>query len=281
VIRRAVTDAELERCVTINNAVNPDSPVVLADLREQPRGGRFLLHDADGYAYVVRSSVPGSAYVMVRVHPDARRRGIGSALLKAAADEARELGFDSMWGRVQPDDETSLAFVRQRGFEEAGRDVILVRELAADEGEVAEGIAELREDHRHGAYAVAVEAIPDMAVDPPAAAGTYEDWAAEALSGPVAFVALDGGRVVGYASLHELRAQPHRLEHGLTGVLRSHRGRGLAQALKRAQIVWAARHGYRELVTETQLLNAPMRAVNAKLGYVERPGAVEVRAWLR
>ena len=280
-IRRALTDADLERCAAINNAVNPESPVVVADLREQPRGGTFLLHDRDGYTYVVRSSVPGNAYAMVRVHPGSRRAGVGSALLKAAADEARRLGLHSMWGRVQPDDEASLAFARRRGFDEIGRDVLLVRELRAGDGDQAAGVVELREEHRRGAYAVAVECTPDMAVDPPAEAPPFEEWAAEELAGPVAFVALEGDRVVGYAALHTLKAQPDRLEHGLTAVLRSRRGRGLAQALKRAQIAWAASRGYRELVTETQVPNAAMRAVNVKLGYVERPGAVVVGGPIR
>lgn len=279
-ITRATSTEDLARCVAIQNAVDPEAPIGLGDLVHQPRAGRFLLHEGGGYAYVDRSSLPGSAFAMVRVRPDARLRGIGSALLEAATVEARGLDARSMWGRVKPDDESSLAFVGRRGFEQFGQDVDLVRELAADEGPVPPGIVELGPEHRRGAYAVAVERIPDMALDPPAAAGPYEEWEAEHLRGPVAFAALDGDRVVGYAVLVELSAQPDRLEHGLTAVLRSHRGRGLAQALKRAQIAWAARHGYRELVTSTQTGNDAMRAVNARLGYVERPGAIEVRAWL-
>ena len=121
-----------------------------------------------------------------------------------------------------------------------------------------------------------VECTPDMPTAGPAEAPPYDDWVANQLSGAVAFVAIDDDRVVGYATLQPLPATPYRLEHGLTAVLRSHRGRGLAQKLKRAQIAWAARHGYRELVTYTSELNAPMRAVNVKLGYEERPVAVVV-----
>ena len=87
-------------------------------------------------------------------------------------------------------------------------------------------------------------------------------------SGPVTFVALDEGRVVGYAALYDRISG--LAEHGLTAVLRSHRGRGIATALKRALLRWAAEHGYRELSTWTQDGNAAMQAVNLKLGY--RPG---------
>jgi GNAT superfamily N-acetyltransferase len=276
VIREPRTDADFERCVGIKNAVDPDEPVTVDELR-QTRGGTLLLHEGGGYVFVARSSVADSAYVMVRVAPEARRRGIGSALLDAAREHARSLEVSSVWGRVAPHDEESLRFVLGRGFAEAGREVELVRALAPDEGPIPEGIAELADEHRAGAYAVAVECTPDMPTAGAAVARPYDEWAAEELSGPVAFVALGGDRVIGYATLRELQATPHRLEHGLTAVLRSHRGRGLAQKLKRAQISWAAAHGYLELVTTTGETNEAMRAVNLKLGYLERPSAVLVR----
>ena len=42
---------------------------------------------------------------MVRVLPERRRGGIGTALIEAAASEARELGHESAWGYVQAGDE--------------------------------------------------------------------------------------------------------------------------------------------------------------------------------
>ncbi|HEY7732182.1 MAG TPA: GNAT family N-acetyltransferase, partial [Gaiellaceae bacterium] len=68
---------------------------------------------------------------------------------------------------------------------------------------------------------------------------------------------------------------PRLAEHGITVVAPTHRNRGIATALKQAQIAWAARHGYRELMTFTQDRNDAMQAVNAKLGYDPRP------AWIR
>lgn len=34
-------------------------------------------------------------------------------------------------------------------------------------------------------------------------------------------------------------------------------------------------------VTSTDEINAPMRAVNLKLGYTKRPVAIQVRGWLK
>src|SRR4051812_43497077 len=111
---------EFAHCAEINNAVNPDHPVTADVIASAP--GECLVHD-DGYAYVTRSSLPESAFTMVRVRPQMRRRGVGGSLLERAGATARELGCASMWGRIREDDEESLGFAAHRGFEEINRDV--------------------------------------------------------------------------------------------------------------------------------------------------------------
>ncbi|HJW66561.1 MAG TPA: GNAT family N-acetyltransferase, partial [Gaiellaceae bacterium] len=80
-IRVAETRADFERCAEIYNAVEPDR-VLTAEEAASPNG-TSLLHEGGGFAFVGPSSVTGSAFGMVRVHPGARGRGIGSALLDA------------------------------------------------------------------------------------------------------------------------------------------------------------------------------------------------------
>ena len=67
------------------------------------------------------------------------------------------------------------------------------------------------------------------------------------------------------------------LGHQLTTVARSHRRRGIAGALKRAQVGWAAEHGIRRLVTDTHADNIATQRLNERLGYVPQPPAVIVR----
>ena len=67
------------------------------------------------------------------------------------------------------------------------------------------------------------------------------------------------------------------LIHDLVGVKRDWRGRGIAGALKRAEIAWAKREGYTRLETENELRNEPIRRLNLRLGYVEEPGVVVYR----
>ena len=90
------------------------------------------------------------------------------------------------------------------------------------------------------------------------------------------FVAVEDGEVLGYAKLSLLDERPDRAFHDLTGVRRAHRGRGIAAALKAAQIRWAKEHGYESLQTANEVRNAPIRHLNAKHGYVLEPGVVFV-----
>ncbi|MDQ5822311.1 MAG: GNAT family N-acetyltransferase [Actinomycetota bacterium] len=271
-IRRARTLEDFAFCADVCSEVHPDNPVT-GEVFAARATGAFLVDDRGGYALVDRSSIPGTAFGMVRVRPDARRRGLGSSLFDAAAGEARALELGRMYGRVDGADAESLAFAERRGFRETARDVTVVLEVGPGDGEVADGIVELEDQHLRGAYEVAAECLPEMALPQVAAASPYEEWVErESDSSPVAFVALDGNAVVGYARLCEL--SDRRLENGLTAVRRSHRRRGLALALKRAQIAWAAEHGYTEIVTSTVAGNDAMRGVNERLGY--RPVSEEI-----
>ena len=194
-IRRAETQADFELCARIKSTVEPGQPVTAEELREDPLA-LLLIHGEAGYALVKESSVVGSAYTMVRVLPEERRQGVGSALLAACSDEARELGKGSLYGRVEGDDADSLAWVERRGFVVLSQDVEQVRELGderAPEPPPGISLAALRPEHLEGVYAVAVDATPDMAVGADAAARPYEAWLAE-IESRIIVVALEGGR---------------------------------------------------------------------------------------
>ena len=88
-------------------------------------------------------------------------------------------------------------------------------------------------------------------------------------------VAREAGRIVGYAEL--ARRTDDVLAHELTAVARTHRRRGIARALKQAQIAWAAEQGYRSLITDTHWANEAIRRLNESLGYRPLPPRVWVR----
>ena len=284
-IRRAETDADLAAWCEVWNAITPREPneleTVKRRLERQPERLYLVAFEGDeavGLGFCGPSQSPERTAIVVCVLPEHRRRGVGSELFDQVVAHAPQLGRPHVSGMVDEDDPESIAWVTNRGFEESGRQVELSRELSSAEAEpqAPHGVVltPLDESRHEEAYEVWAECYPDMPVSPPIPAPTYEEWLAEEVSGPVTFLALDAGRVVGAAALME--RVDGLAEHGLTAVLRSHRGRGIATALKQALIHWAGEHGFSELTTWTQDGNAAMQAVNLKLGYRPRPAVINV-----
>jgi mycothiol synthase len=285
-IRRVESDADLASYCGVWSAITPRDPSTIEEVKRrierQPERLYLVAEVAGqivGVGFAGPSQSPERTALEVRVLEEFRRRGIGAELLGALLAHASELGPEWVSGMVGEDDAGSVEWVQRRGFEEYGRQVELARQVRDDEEQVTQPpgieITELRDEHMEGAYAVAVECFPDMPVSPPITAAPFDEWLEEEVPGPVTFVALDGEQVVGYAAL--IDRIEGLAEHGLTAVLRSHRGRGIATALKQAQLRWASDHGYRELATWTQDGNAAMQAVNLKLGYRPRPALINVR----
>jgi len=102
-----------------------------------------------------------------------------------------------------------------------------------------------------------------------------ERWRESLGEAAVIFVALEGEQVVGWAQLDPMADDV--VGHQLTTVARTHRRRGVGKALKQAEIAWAAEHGYRRLVTDTNGANVAMQRLNESLGYRALPPRVWVR----
>jgi len=90
-------------------------------------------------------------------------------------------------------------------------------------------------------------------------------------------IAAEGETWVGLALLEDT-ATTGAMYNGITGVLPAWRGRGVAQALKLLAIRQARQHGARYLRTHNDAQNAPMLAINRKLGYQPEPGYYRMRA---
>lgn len=283
----------LEAYAAVHSAVVPREPVTAEEvqrLRQRRPGDVRLLARVDwhvaGCAGAIPSDLPGRTFAAVAVLPEFRRRGIGAAFLERITSVARERGSGIVSAAVEEGDEAAAAFAARFGFEALFREIEVARTLrdVEDEGPAPPGIEIVPVASRpgllDGAYALARRALPEMPLPEPYLVPPFEQWVEEDAAGPgvladASLVALDDGRVVGFAGLLRRAADPRLAENGLTAVAPSHRGRGIASALKRRQIAWAARHGYREIVTWTQEGNEAMQAVNRKLGYVARP------AWIR
>jgi ribosomal protein S18 acetylase RimI-like enzyme len=69
------------------------------------------------YGEVWHDGVAGEAELArILVAPEERGRGVGRALTRLLAAEARAAGFDEVWLRVVPDNEQAIAAYRAAGF---------------------------------------------------------------------------------------------------------------------------------------------------------------------
>ena len=287
-IRVATTDADLEVWAAIKNAVMPNEPLSVAELRVYEKPDRLLLlAELDGApagcAIAAPSSFAGCCFFGPRVLPALRRRGVGTALLRAASAHARELGRGELSANAEVGDEAALAFAARYGFVEIDRQVELVRALGEEAApHVPEGVelvsVAARPELLERAYEVAVATYRDFALPEPVAPEPFEQWAAEEGRLPEgSFVALVDGEVVGYSGLVPRDPTPEIVEQGLTAVRRAWRRRGIATTLKRAVLRAAAEAGFREIVTWTQGGNEAMIALNESLGFRVRSGSITLR----
>ena len=285
-IRPVENDADIDMYLDVRNRVHPATPMPRDALLEIRRhlGSLDLIAELDGVPVGAGSvskfgGSPDSdlAYLTLRVLREARRRGVGTALHRRASEHASTLGKRLCTVSVRHDDADSLGYYAACGFEEVGRmqDVRLDLSTVEIETEAPAGVeivAALTPDLEQGAYAVALEADADIPSGVPIESGTFERWRERHFGSRIlpdlSFVAIEGGRVIGYAILG--RHTDEAAQHWMTGVARSARGRGVALALKQAQIAAAKEAGLKSLRTTNDLGNGPMRRVNEKLGYVRR-----------
>lgn len=279
------SDGDLADMIEVRVQADPDAPPPRLDnLRNNLAGNPSLAYliarvggspAGCGFVDVSPETVARAHLVVV---PAARRRGVGSALLDAVSEHARAASKTQLEGQIRASDGESLAFLARRGFKKVGGEDAVALDLAEAEAVVAEAPPGVRivsraerPDVVEGMYAVAREAEPDIPGGDPVR--PFEVWRSTEIDRPslrpeLTFVALAGDEVVGYAILDSVGGE---LWHRLTGVKRAWRGRGIATALKRAQIDAARHSGAARLVTSSEARNTAMRSINESLGYRPEP----------
>lgn len=294
---REIAEDELPRWVATMRAVDDWTGTVedYVDWKRQASQTVWLLASDDGRDVGAALGIGGwhephgVARGEVRVVPEARRLGLGDAILRRLGTWSAGYGYGELLGEVHEGDGESIAWTERRGYVEVGRNAKLVLDLADVEAPAIDpptGIDILtwaeRPELARAMYAVACEAYADIPGAEDDVMPSFEDWLSMDMQGSgdrpdATWVALADGEVVGYAKLVLSSSRPGVIIHDITGVLRAWRGRGIASALKRAEIAWAVETGATHLETSNEERNAPIRALNEKHGYRLQPGHVTVR----
>ena len=223
-----------------------------------------------------------TAFAGVSVRESFRRRGIGNRLwdlLEGHLDEVAPSRVLSMFTETPE----STRFAHARGFTEVrGETLSCVDPRQVDVSRLESRSLELvplRDVAPDEVYEVDVITTADVPMTDQLDDIRYDDWLETVwrrptltLEGSVA--AIESGDVVAFTML-TANLEIARAFNDYTATLPSHRGRGLASAVKLASLQWAAENGIRAVWTTNDETNAPMLAINRRLGYAPRSRRVE------
>jgi GNAT superfamily N-acetyltransferase len=195
---------------------------------------------------------------------------IDGARWQEASSLARALGKTGL--EVWTTDRTPevVEFLEKRGYEEVRRYVISELDVASapDRDPPAFDLVTVAErpDLAEALYELAQIAHPDQpGRSESTVSEAWWDWGLRANPPESYFIALDADdRVLGYGYLEHHDGQ---WKNGFMAVARGARGRGVAGAIKRAQIAWAKANGVPTLRTANEVRLEGMLALNRRFGY--------------
>ncbi|MEU8622367.1 GNAT family N-acetyltransferase [Streptomyces sp. NPDC048623] len=223
------------------------------------------------------SPEPGVGDVNVYVHPEHRRLGAGTLLLRAAEEHLARAGATTLYSWVL-DEPVNRAFAERHGYAGSRSAFFLRLNLTTAElpplQEAPPGV-ELRTAADYAAdprplFELDALTTADEPGDVPAELDDYAHWLATTWEHPLqnhalTTVAVADGRPVAFSAA--LTDGTGRYGSGMTGTAPDHRGRGLAKLVKNAALHRARAAGCTEAFTGNDTGNAPMLAVNRWFGY--------------
>jgi mycothiol synthase len=306
------SERDYEACVGVFNAVWPDILETVEEWKywDSMRDPKFLFQrmvgEVDGeivgmasYGEAPWSHVPGKYFIYVLVPPDKQRQGFGGTFYDHVTGELskRELAPIIYTSDTREDKPDYVRFLTKRGYVPTMR--LAASRLYLDEFDraafadyetrcedlglcvrTAAELEKLDPDWKRKLYELEWELFRDVPSPDPVTKRTFEHFEKK-LKGPsflgeAWFVAVDGDDYVGLASLWKSLGSRTKLWTGLTGVVRRHRRKGIATALKLRAITYAKAKGTNYLETDNEE-NNPMYDINMRLGFRPIPAWVIYR----
>lgn len=307
---RPVQEHEWDAAARAYSAAHPHEPFSGTDLRrrqDEQRGWGYTAATlvALGGPEIVGMGAyfqnPGAYHprrfvLDLGVFPEHQRQGAGGALWAAIEADLRGHGAESIRVLAREDHATAPGFLVRRGFVGGKRYFTSALDVAAFDPAPYAGlwltlenlgvrIVSLTELRAAGTpeldarlHALMSDVRTDVPRSEPATPLSFQVFDEAVLGDPGLLpggylVATHGDAFIGQTTLFASDVSD-ALFTGLTGVTRGWRGRGVATALKLAAIDVARTHGAPTIRTDNASDNAPMLAINDRLGFVRDPASV-------
>jgi RimJ/RimL family protein N-acetyltransferase len=281
---RKLTDIDVDAVTALFRAADDTRVVSAAGIRHsrrtQPERARMLdlVAEVDGAVVAVgnagleiSTSTEGAAWAFVTVDSRVRRQGIGTALGAQLIDHLCEIGAEKATSFFRSTEEGERWAVAQGWSRLLGGPLIAVDPRGVPEPSVSADYrcVAMAEVDPKTVYEAVAPAARDEPTPVPADNFQLDDflreWNAPNVDLEASSAVLDDtGRVVAFSFL---MVSADRAQHGFTGTVREHRGRGLATAAKRRALRTAAARGVTRVTTSNAEENAAMRAINRNLGF--------------
>ncbi len=308
------TDEEYRAVVDISNANWPDelSAPESWQHRDKHRNPKYLFRrvvgESDGKVVAFSSYgesewayVPGKYFISVDVHPDHQRKGYGAAMYDHVAADLAERDPLFFTADTREDKPDFIRFLEKRGFVRQMRYPVSylfvnkfdfakfggIEKHVAEQGIEIVNVPDLPArdpDWERNWYELENECWLDVPLPEPPTKASFEQFASRFDSpnydAKAHFIAIDGDRYVGLTGMWISIAEKHKLYTGLTGVVRSHRRKGVATALKLHGIRFAREYGATIVETDNEE-NNPMFGLNQMLGFEAQPAWLDFRNVLR
>lgn len=279
-------------------------PVTVESLSEQevkrPTDEITIRHvavDSDGQIVGVGEAFhranhrPGAFWVMVHVALTCRRQGVGTALYNEVEAFARQQNASLLRIKLEENKTDGLRFANHLGFCIVQHEFRSMLDIAAfDASRFADVIEAVQAqgirfftfaetdggaDAQRKLYDLNITTAGDNPSNDQSDVWPYEDFVRDVFGAgwfrpDGQIFAADGDAWIGMAAVGEV--SPGKMHNMMTGVLREYRGRHIAFALKLLAIEFCRRRNAHSLETGNDSTNAPMLAINRKLGYRPEPG---------
>ena len=308
--------ADLDRLVEFQNRFARPGRSQTVELARRfeaanPEPNRLILIAEDGAGTVVAAASASDGGVLgggqnrwranVRVAAKHRGRGLGAHLLARLEAHVRSMGAPKLQGAVRGEEPEGLRFTEKHGYREfhrrydayldvpafdagrfddpravAARAGVRIERYDVLEAEASDRVAFQRATYECLSTTQMDIPRPEPLPPPPPFEAVREVYFEnnDAFARDCSVVALRDGRVVG-TSITIM--DPEGVAYtAFTGVDRSARGKGIALAMKLLILERLKERGTKLFGTTNDEANAPMRGINARLGYVIAPPTIEV-----